>query len=154
MAGGTIFSSDFEYWLTGFSSTTSSAAVTAETVVVTLPSATYRANSAYRLTLSGGVTMSSTTAQASWAVRKTNVSGTTVLQWPRTPVLGSTLAADLFLSPRYLIVGGADVTTALCLTAAATSGTVTHAAAALFPRGLDVHYVGTASKWPNAVVLS
>lgn len=154
-AGDIIYASDFEYWVSGTSSNTSSAAIgTSETAVVTVPSATYLAGCAYRLKVTGGLIVSSTTGEAFARVRKTNAGGTQLLEWPRPPLAGSVLAHDMALSERYFIVGGADVTTTLVLTLQATSGsTVTHAGGPYYPRGVDVHFVGPAAKWPNAVVL-
>ncbi|WIM97845.1 hypothetical protein ACTOB_001399 [Actinoplanes oblitus] len=155
-AGDIIFASDFEYLVAQSSSTSSSAAIgTTETVVVTLPSATYLAGCAYRVKVTGGLVMSTTTAPAGWNLRKTSTAGTAVIQWPRSPAVGTTLAVDIGLSERYFVVGASDVTTVLVLSTVATAGaTVTHAASAQYPRGVDIHFVGPSSKWPNAVVLS
>lgn len=156
-AGDIIYASDFPYTVAQVSSTSSSSAIgTTETVVLTLPSATYLAGMAYRVKLSGSVVMSTTTAVSGWNLRKgTTVGGTAVIQWPRNPATGTTLAVDLSLSERYFVVGAADITTALCLSIVSTAAaTVTHAAATTYPRGIDVLFDGPSAKWPNAAVLS
>lgn len=156
-AGDIIYASDFPYSVASFTSALNSSAIgTSETVVATLPSATYKAGCAYRIKVTGGITMSTTTGFAAWNLRKgSTVAGAVLIAWPRTPVLGMTSTSDIGLSDRYFIVGATDVTTALCLSTLASSGaTVTHTAASAHPRGLDALFDGPASKWPNAVVLS
>lgn len=140
------------------STTTSSAAIgTTATEVSVLPSFTYQAGKAYRVKLEGGVAHSTTTNASGWSVKKSNGAGTGTLlmDWPRVPALGTTLTCGIPLQERYFTVGASNVTTALCLVIASTAGaTVTHAAAAAYPRGIKVFEAGSAADFPNDVVLS
>jgi hypothetical protein len=136
--------------------TSSSSSVgTSETVVATVPSDTYSANSCYRIEITGGMATPDSGAFAAWKIRKTNASGTILMEYPRTPPLTNTNHFELPLKPRYFKVGGSNVTTALVLTLTASSGaTYIHAGAATYPRQVKIYWVGPSSYQPDAVTLS
>lgn len=137
------------------SATTSSSAVTAETVLQTLPSKTYLANQAYRLAVRGGYQLSATTAFASFSIRKTNASGTVLFSNLRTSIVGHTNAVGWDFSDVVFQIGSSDVTAVLVLTGTANStNTVTHVGTATLPRGIFIYWAGAATDYPNAPTLS
>lgn len=138
------------------SATTSSAALgPADTVALTLPSATYKAGRAYRIDIGGGYTMSATTAYANWQVRKTNVSGTILIGNLRTPVSGHTSSVAMSFAPPVFIIGASDVTAVLVLTAAANAAnTVVHDGTSTLPRHMTIMDIGPATNWSGRPTLS
>jgi hypothetical protein len=136
-------------------SVASSAAIgTSETVVMTLPSFTYRAGRAYEVDMSGGLVGSATTVLANFSVRKTNAVGQLLGDFYRYPVLSVTNVSFANGSgAMFTVAPGADVTATLVLTLKTDAGTATHFAAAGRPRRVKVRDVGDETLYPNAPVL-
>lgn len=140
-------------------STSSSSAVTAETVVMTLPSRTYKSGRAYEIWVGGGVAYQANSQFSAWNVRKgTTTAGTQVIADMRhtNGAATSTLSQHLNLRATFRVTG-ADVTTQLVLTAVvngSSPNTVTHVGASNNPRHFTVVPAGFASAWTNAAVLS
>jgi hypothetical protein len=141
---------------TKVTSTSSSGSVsTTEATVQTTSSATFKANRAYEIRVSGAILESSNGAFSAWKIRKTNLAGAIVLEWPRSPTNGMNLDTGMTLADRIFTVGGSDVTAPLVLTAQASGGsTVIHSAAATFPRGIMVREIGPSSAYSGECVLS
>lgn len=134
--------------------TNGSAIGTSLALVQTLPSATYLANSVYEVWLGGQYQMSVATAFPSFQLRKTNLAGTLISTLGRHVPTGF---ADLgfHLNIRALFaVGASNVTTALVIAAATSSGTFIHVGAADHPRHVTVTYRGPTTTWGTRTVLS
>ena len=132
-------------------SAASSAAVGAETVVLTTSVATFKANRVYRATWRGLLTASA--AQTTTArIRKTNVAGQNLGgDWQQTVVAGALSGART--DETYFRVGGADVVAAICLTLQASAGTITQTASATNVRYLTVSDVADPSTYGSIVTL-
>jgi len=128
-------------WVTGQGVTASSAAIGAtETVVLTAPSYTYKANSAYRISLHGGVTVSVATNTPLFRFRKTNTAGQQ-FDVCRVPCI-STSSHGVTYDAMFQ-VGGADVTAVIVATLTGAAGfNATLTAAATSPCAMDIFRVG------------
>jgi hypothetical protein len=138
------------------SSTSPSAAVgSTETVVLTFPSITYKANRAYRVFHEANFTISAAVAAfGNFQLRKTNSSGTVLATFSRfygnaTSTQFSGRASAVFTT------GNSDVTAALVVTSQGTASyNVTHWAAAGTPRVCSIYDVGSDIDFPDNPVLT
>ena len=157
-AGGIINAADLNRLdpapLVEISLASSSGAISSETVILTLGSATYLANSAYEAILEGGYSMSVSTNVPLLTLRKTNVAGTIVGNFgPRLPAPGTTSSTAIYTSVMFQI-GASDFTGVVCATASASAGTVTITGNGQRQARLRIHYRGAASAWSNLPTLS
>jgi hypothetical protein len=135
-------------------SASSSAAIgTTETVIMTLPSTTYKANRAYLCWTGGALANTNSAAQSAWTVKKTSTAGASVFGYPRIGATGTNNDVHVNLQ-QIFTVGGSDVTATLVLCMAATSNTMTHTAAASNTRHVTITDIGPASAYGTAPVLS
>lgn len=138
------------------SDTANSAAIgTTETIVLTVPSATYKANTAYEILVEGGFITSAISITFYARLRKTTVAGQVIGDFQRPNEIGAnpTLAHNLSLPPKIFTVGATAVTASLQFTLQAASGTVTQVANTQAPRRIDVTERGETSAWPSAPIL-
>lgn len=136
-------------------SATSTAAFGAtETVFTTAPSATYKANTAYRLSIELGWVLSTATNFPICAVRKTDVAGAVLIDFGTRATNGAAAVAVGDEMSRIFTVGGSDVTAAIAATARTLSGTVTVSAASSRPRVMHIEEYGRAADFPTHPVLS
>jgi hypothetical protein len=133
--------------------TTSSAGITTETVVLTLPSTTYYAGRAYRVAMAGGATTNTANTFADFRVKKTSATGATLAEFYRTSTPAVSLAFNAH-GERIFVVGAADVTAVIVLTLQTPTGQQVHFATTTSPRYLCIDEVGPASYYPNTAVLS
>jgi hypothetical protein len=168
--GAYVRSEDTIYWYNGttwlrdyrrgtpvgfIASTSNSAAIgTTETVIQTCPSATYKANTAYKLSIEWGCIMSATTNYPVVAVRKTDVAGAVLIDFATRPVNGASGVVIGDEMSRIFTVGGSDVTAAIATTIRTLSGTVTVGAASNRPRVTHIEEHGRAADYPTHPVLS
>jgi hypothetical protein len=139
-------------WVNGAGITTSSGSITTETVVITIPSTTYKAGRAYELKVSGNVTPSVSGTSPLLRFRKTNAGGQ---QFDTFRVACNAASSHGAGYSCYFTVGASDVTAAIVLTlTAGASGTVVMAAAATSPSSLNAYDVGEAGDFPWAAVLA
>lgn len=122
-----------------------SGAIGAETVVLTIPSATYKSGRAFEVKV-GGRFQASVANTATFRLRfGTTTAGTLVatLGGVSAQTAGATTAPNISLS-RYLIrdAGDPDLTTAMCVTMAASAGTATLLGAANEPSYVEINDVG------------
>ncbi len=120
----------------------SSAAVAAETVVMSLPAFDYKAGRAYEVKITGQFALSAAANQAIFRIRKTNAAGQLLADYGRsvsTTVNGTALN---LANINFTVGAAADVNAVLVLTAQATAGTVQVFAGAGFPRKVEVWDVG------------
>jgi hypothetical protein len=135
-------------------SVASSAAIAAETVVLSTPSKTYRAGRVYEAELVGLVNGSAASASGSFRLRK----GTTVAG----AILSTTGDTDCSVVGRnynaygktFFQVVGADVTTALCYCLTGLGGNIVHFASATTPRYMVVRDVTDTAQGIAAPILS
>lgn len=125
--------------------TANSGAIGAETVVLTLPSATYKSGRAFEVKV-GGRFQASVANTATFRLRfGTTTAGSLValLGGVSAQTAGATTAPNISLS-RYLIRDDADpdLTTAMCVTMAASAGTATLLGAANEPSYAEITDVG------------
>lgn len=135
------------------SSQSGSAFVTAETVVLTLPSVTYEANRAFQVTTHGGVAQSVNGGFGDLRLKKTNTGGQTLTEFYRypCPVLGTVYAAP---GVAHFITGNNAVTAALVLTLQCGAGTVQHFGTAGSARDVVIEDIGEDILIPGAVTLT
>lgn len=163
-AGDVVAATDLEAltpdpYVTIILGTDSGSLSSTESVSLTLPSATYKANKAYRVVVGGGITYSvSTAAFSSWTLRKGTTTAGSVVNYLGRHTNGATtnLEQALKLEEGIFVVGAADVTTQLCLTAAVNStNTAVHkGTTAGNPRHLTIFRAGQAANWSGMPVLS
>jgi len=135
--------------------TSNSASITTSlAVIITLPSYTYKAGKAYRLHLEAQIAYQSGGTGTVMAIRKTNTAGAVVVDLSRYPYNGFTGVSTGFERDRFFVVGGSDVTVALCLVANTTANTCIFEASSSAPRQLMVFEAGEASDYPAAIVLT
>lgn len=136
-------------------SAASSAAIgTSETVVMTLPSFTYRAGRAYEVSMKGGIVFSTVTTKGDFRVRKTSAAGLDLGEFFRFST-SATSGVDQACAPGpvFTVAPGADVTATIVLTLVATTGTVTHFAVPASPRRVIIRDIGDETLYPLAPVL-
>lgn len=163
-AGDPLFAADLEAltpdpYNTVIVATDSGTLSSTESVSLTLPSATYKAGKAYRVVVGGGITYSvSTAAFSSWTLRKGTTTAGTVVNYLGRHDNGSTTTLEeaLKLVDGIFVVGGSDVTTQLCLTAAVngTNTAVHKGTTAGNPRHLTIYRAGLTANWTGMPVLS
>lgn len=138
------------------SETASSAAVgTSETTVLTVPSSTYGAGRCYEIQVRGAYNMSTGSAYPSFLLRKTSSAGAVITDFgPRLPAPGASGLGFRVNLSEYFAVGGSDVTAALVVTLAASSGTVTMVGNAQHPRRVLIFDRGPASAYDDLPLLS
>jgi len=125
-------------------SNAASAAVGAETVVLTLPSFRYRANRFYEARLDGGVFGSAATNLANWHLRKTNVAGQDLGEYLRNETSGGANVMGVHGSV-YFTLGNSDVTAQLVLPLSSSAGTATQYGNANTPRSVKIFDLGAAT---------
>lgn len=118
-------------------------AVTTETVMLTIPSTTYKAGRLYNVMLSGRFNQSLTGSGPQLRIRKTNLAGTAVLTMGRLPWSGNVEYAPPGAVP--FRVGAADVTAVLVFTMEASAGTCQHTGA----RSVSTWDIGVGSSMPD-----
>ena len=127
-----------------------------EAVVLTLPSATFKANTAYRAWVGGGIFLSSGSTLAAFALRKgTAVGGSTIISFTRMSAISINLELHVNLQSVF-VVGASDVTTQMCLSIG-TNGTNTgtyKGATGGNPRHVTIYPAGDASKYTNRPTLT
>lgn len=133
--------------------TASGAAITAETVFVTIASQSYAPNRAYRVRLEGGFTPSTVTAYADVRLKKTSTAGQTLGEFYRFPTAGVAGVPASLQGSRVFQVGNSTVTGSLVLTIQTPTGTVTPFATVTSPFTVTVQDAGPAAKFPNAPTL-
>lgn len=134
------------------SSTANSAAVSAETAVLTLGTFTFRDSRAYRIAI-GGRVAGSVANGALFQVRRTSAAGTVIGIIGAFPVTGSGGARPAHGECYVSNSTGSDITDAVVLTLTASTGTCTHTAAANAKRYLEIRDAGAASKVTQATAL-
>lgn len=128
---------------------------TTETVLMTIPSMTYKNGRAYRVTLWG--LAQSTTASTYFLYRlragSASTTGTIYKDQMRVPVL-STASTNSAVSLVFTLtnVSGADITTAVTWTGSVAAGTGIFAASAGNVAQATVEDIGLASQWPGQPV--
>lgn len=133
--------------------TASGAAVTAETVIATLPSASYAGSRAYRVRVEGGFTPSTTTSYADVRLKKLNTFGQTLGEFYRFPTCGVAATVTAMHGSRVFKVGNSSVTATLVVTMQTGAGTVATFATATSPFTVSVEDCGDSSFYPNAPTL-
>jgi len=122
-------------------------------VSLTLPSYTYKAGRAYEVWVGGGITYSvSTAAFSSWSLQKGTTTAGALVCYLGRHNNGASTNLELALSFRHVfMIGAADVTTQLCLTASVNStNTAVHkGTTAGNPRWLAIKRAGLAASWPS-----
>lgn len=136
---------------------------TTETIVLTFPSATYKANRAYRVIHEGRIQLVTAGTNHSGIpvirVHKTNVAGQIVVDFGREPLVN---VAAIYPAARsdVFVVGASDVTATLVVTLqTANSGTtqsvVNHYAdAANGGRSVEIVDIGPAARYTNKLTLA
>lgn len=142
-------------WITGIESVVDTAAITAETVVLTLPSALYRANRAFRIVSEARYVLSAavvTTPLALWK-KGTTTAGFNLIDMGRfdLPANGSTFGRML---GGVFVTGANDVTTQICMTLSSPGTAVTQKGTTGAPRRFEIFDIGPSSRYPNAVQLT
>jgi hypothetical protein len=132
--------------------TATSAAVTAETVVITLPSATYAANRAYKATLEAGITTTGAAVYGDIRLKKTNTAGQTLGEYFRFPAPTTTTVYPAH-GTRIFTTGASAVTAALVITLQVPAGTVAMFASAGSPSLITIDDCGLDSDYPSMPVL-
>jgi hypothetical protein len=133
--------------------TTSGAAVSAETVIATIPAMSYPANRAYQVVVDGGFTPSLATSFADVRLKKTSTAGQALGEYFRYPAAAAGVVSAMH-GARAFKVGAAAVTGAsLVVTMQTTSGTVTQSGSATSPFTVTVRDCGPADQFPNAPTL-
>lgn len=132
-----------------------SAAVGAETVVLTSGAITWEDGRAYRVSMRG-FTLCSIANAAMYQLRKTNVAGMQLgLIWRGFPQPGA--GNDVTAYGETIVGRGAGAgdlaATAVALTLLATAGTATMNAGANFPRWLRIEDVGEVGDYPSAILI-
>lgn len=130
-----------------------SAFVSAETVVLTVPSATYEANRAYRVYTHGGVGQSSAGGIGDLRLKKTNTGGQTLAEFYRfyCPTIGAVYPAT---GVAHFKTGNSEVTASLVLTLQCPVGTVQHFGTAGSARDVIIEDIGDESSLAGGVELT
>lgn len=123
-----------------------------ETTVLTVPSATYKANRAYRLEYFGGTSVTVSNNTPNMKVRKTNTSGQILSQIRVACLASSTMNG--FHASQIFTVGGSDVTAAMVLTCTGSGSYNASVVGSQEVTGLQFYEVGAASTYAWATVLT
>jgi len=127
---------------------------TSSTVFLSVPSATYKANTAYKISIECGWVMSATTNFPVVIVKKTDAAGATLVDFACRPTNGTAAVAIGDEMSRIFTVGGSDVTAVIACTVSTLAGTVTVSAASTRPRVCHIEEFGRAADYPTHPVLS
>lgn len=132
--------------------TASTAAISAETVVLTFPSMTYRASRTYRVDIDGGCDTTTANGFADIRLHKTNVAGQTLAEFFRFPIptVGVVYAAH---GRMYFTTGSSAVTASLVLTLQTTVGTCRLRVSTGSPFVSTITDIGPDTVSPNSAVL-
>jgi hypothetical protein len=128
------------------SSSANTAAISAETVIMTTPTMQLKAGRAYRAHYRGAISTSVTTQ----AIYRIHVGTTTAGQTLDQGFYFPTLLTFVHGEGSVIVTNPADKTTAMSLTLQANAGTVTGISDPTEPRQLDVTDVGPATAFPGA----
>ena len=134
-------------------STANSAAIGAETVVLTMPSRTYYAGRAYECRMTGGVMGSVANTAGHFRLRKTDVLGQDLGEYLRYSAQLSATPYQANGAGRIFTVGASNVVAAIALTLGGVGGNATHWGSVASPRMLDITDVGRASDFVGTPVL-
>jgi hypothetical protein len=126
---------------------------TAETVVVTFPSVTFVAHTAFKIEYQGLMRAGTAANVASIQFRDTNIAGT-VRGGPGGFNLPTT-TFNYFTNFTHYIANTtvADITRVLCVTISTTAGTAAFNASATIPYSFVVTAIGADTDWSQAVAL-
>jgi len=154
IAGSNVYGyQDLEYGVAdSVQLTTSGAAISAETVIATLPSMSYPPNRAYQVVVDGGFTPSLATSFADVRLKKTNTAGATLGEYFRYPAAAAG-AVSAIHGNRTFKVGTGAVTAVLVVTMQTTAGTVTQSGTATSPFTVTVRDCGPADQFPSSPTL-
>lgn len=131
--------------------TDTTASITTETVVLTLPSVRLLPQAAYRVR-AGGAILAATTVYATYGLRLGTIAGTQAGVSGNTPGVG--LASGAFTWQTCIRTGTTGTTTDVLLTMTATGAGAAHYGAAQTPRYLEITYAGAAADFPHAVTVT
>jgi hypothetical protein len=135
-------------------STTATAAVTAETVVITAPSSTYLAGAAYSIKFHGLMRGGTAGALATTALRDTNVAGTLRMIGRGIAMPAVSTNYGWYWEHTVANTTASDITSRiLCITLTGTGGTAQINAGAGGPYWLAAEYIGLQTDFPEAVAL-
>jgi hypothetical protein len=128
---------------------------TSETVVLTVSSMVFKANTAYQVTMHGLV-YGTTGERTHMRLRKTNTSGTDWGEFGRITHTGTTASLGMnFMSQLVLArTASTDLTANVVVTASASSGTANIFASASTPFYVRIEGIGAAASYPFAVAVS
>jgi len=135
-------------FITSVESTANGAAIGAETVDLTLPSATYYNGRAYEARI---VTHYFASAPPSTCVTRLRLGTTTAgaLVWVWTLGTNSAATATRYNSGIFRRVAGSDLTTQMCMTMATTAGNTTNGGGANNLRSVQIWDIGAAADFAN-----
>lgn len=136
------------------SATATGAIGTTETIFLSCPSATYKANTAYRLTIECGYVMSTSSNYPVVLTRKNSLAGAVLIDFATRAVNGGTGVVIGDEMSRIFTIGGSDVTTSIVCTIDTLTGTVTVSGASARPRVCHIEEYGRAADFPTHPVLS
>lgn len=132
-------------------STSNSGTITTETVVLTIPSVSLKAGTAYRVEAGSNI-LAANTITAQFKVRKNNVAGSVWATSPNFPGVNALLIGPAWWTS--FITPTVDVVDSLVLTMAATGAGAIHASTAAVPRFFSITPVGRSADFPQAVPVS
>jgi hypothetical protein len=137
------------------SSNSDSAAIGAETAILTLSNQVFRDGRAYKLCYGEQMTASTSTNVGTFQVRKTNAAGTI---WGQNGAFGpSSAAPNIHAQGEVYVaraVGAGDLTATVVLTLTASAGTVMQKGTTQSMRKFYAYDVGSTSDWPFAFVVT
>lgn len=141
------------------SATASSAAIGAETVVLTTGSFTFRAGRTYKAEICGLISGSAIDASGQFRLRKGTTTAGAIFSTTGDvgcAVVGRNYngAGHTYFKVADASAGGVDVTTQMCYCLIGTGGNITHFASATTPRYMTIYDVTETGDFPNAPTLS
>lgn len=138
------------------SATTNSAAVSAETVILTTGTMTFYTGRAYRVEIGGGLFSNTANNWGKFRVWKTSLAGTLLLDFTNQETLQNTGFVSEVSNVGYISnTTGSNITnTTLALTLQSNAGTVAMYGATNTPRYISVTDIGAASAYPMAVPIT
>lgn len=136
------------------SSTSSSAAITtAETIVLTSPSTTYRAGRAYRLRIRTRIAVTASAAAAIVAIRDTNISGFIRMSDVYKQCPSITVGWGFYHEHVIANATASDVTgKVMVMTLRSSANTVTFNASSVHPTYWTCSEIGSSDDYPEAVL--
>lgn len=132
-------------------STGSTAAIGAETVVMTSSVVDWVSGRAYKVTWGARLTASAAQSTTVFIRTGTTTAGAILSSWQQTVVAGG--LTNNREHTTYIRRTGATLNSAICLTYAASAGTVTGTGAANTIRYLKIEDVGLYADYPNAIAI-